>query len=66
MASVVGRRVRAQQELALGAAAGDQVELTRKHLAREHALARHQDLGQSIATRSRAVDAASVRWSASV
>jgi hypothetical protein len=58
---VVGRRVRAQQELALGAAAGDQVELTRKHLAREHALARYQDLGQPIATRSPAVGAEIVR-----
>jgi hypothetical protein len=34
---VVGRGVRAEQELALRAAASDQVELTRKHLAREHA-----------------------------
>jgi hypothetical protein len=63
---VVGRGVRAEQELALGAAAGDQVELTRKHLPREHAMARNQDLGQSIATRSRAVGAAGVRWSAIV
>ena len=34
---VVGRRVRSQQELALAATAGDQVELTWKDLAREHA-----------------------------
>jgi hypothetical protein len=34
-------------------------------LAREHAMVRDQDLRQSIATRARAVGAASVRWSAS-
>jgi hypothetical protein len=34
---IVGRGIRAEQELALRAPAGDQVELTWKHLAREHA-----------------------------
>lgn len=53
---VVGRRVGAQQKLALHAAAGDQVELSRKHLARTHERASFQDPGQVIATRSRVVD----------
>lgn len=63
---VVGRGVGAEQELALGAATGDQVELARKHLSGEHAVARNQDLGRSIATRSRAVGVARVRWPAIV
>jgi hypothetical protein len=41
------RGVRAEQELALGAAAGDQVELARKHRSGKHALAPDQDLGLS-------------------
>jgi hypothetical protein len=61
---VVGRGVGAEQELALGAAAGDQVELARKHRSGKHALAPDQDLGLSIATRSRAVWVARVRWPA--
>jgi hypothetical protein len=60
--SVVGDRVRTQQELAVAAATGDQVELTRKHLAREHGLAvikifasgRRRDFAQLMAI--------SVRW----
>jgi hypothetical protein len=42
---VVGRGVGAEQELALSAAAGDQVELAWKHLSGEHALARNQRSG---------------------
>jgi hypothetical protein len=38
-----------QQELAMSAPAGDEVEMTGKHLAREHALASYQDLRQPLA-----------------
>ena len=61
---IVGRRVRAEQELALSAAAGDQVELARKHLAREHAPGDQQAACQCSVMRSPAVRGTSVRWPA--
>jgi hypothetical protein len=42
--------------VALAAAAGDQVVLTRRYLAREHAPMSYQDLGQIFATTGKARD----------
>ena len=61
---VVGGPVESEEELALGAAARDQVELTREDLAWEHGGRAEQVVGQAARTTFCGVARRSVRWSA--